>query len=467
MQALLTELASLLGNDDLLTEPADCWPYGCDNSRRQLSPIAVAFAREHAQVAEIVRSCARHGVAITARGRGTGTAGAAVPAPGALCLSFERMNRIIDIIPGDRIAIVQPGVMNGELQSACAAHGLFWPPDPSSAAYCSVGGNLACNAAGPRAIRYGTARENTLGLLAVSGTGDSLRTGCYTSKGVVGYDLTRLVIGSEGTLALITEATLKLCNIPEARHTLRAAFVDFAAAARALTRVMATPLGVSALEFMDRHAVALIKDLPGIDLPARAGALLIVELDGPRSAMQSEVAALRRALTDDGTLEVRVARSDTQREELWAARKALSPALRNIAPDKINEDVVVPVSKMPKLLEILDSLATRHGITMVNFGHAGNGNIHVNLLTDFGRAGERDKARKCLAQVFEAVLLLQGTLSGEHGIGYDKREFLGLEIEPAALALMKKIKQQFDPAGILNPDKLFVATQSPPASPAN
>ena len=418
------------------------------------------FAREHAQVCEIIRLCARHRVPVTARGRGTGTAGAAVPAPHGISISFERMNRILDIDAANRVAIAEPGVINADLQSACAREGFFWPPDPSSADYCTVGGNLACNAAGPRAVRYGTPRENTLGLTAVSGEGISLRTGCYTSKGVVGYDLTRLLIGSEGTLALITQATLRLTALPDAVRTLRIACADFASAAAAVGRIMTLPVSVSALEFMDRHALALIRAQLDDDLPAGTEAILLVEVDGLASAMSESLQQVQKAATAEGTLQVRCAHSEDERRKLWQARKALSPALRKIAPDKINEDIVVPVSHMPRLLAELDTLASRYGITIVNFGHAGNGNIHVNLLTDAAQPGAQARAEDCLREVFTTVLELGGTLSGEHGMGFEKRAFLGLEIEPATLEMMIRIRQQFDPRQILNPDKLFPSAPS-------
>ncbi len=247
------------------------------------------------QVCEVVRLCASHRVPVTARGRGTGTAGAAVPTPNGISITFERMNRIVEIDAANRVAVTEPGVINADLQAACAEVGFFWPPDPSSAGYCTVGGNLACNSAGPRAVRYGTPRENTLGLLAVTGEGISLRTGCYTSKGVVGYDLTRLLIGSEGTLALLTQATLSLSTLPDATRTLRVACLSVADAAAIVARIMALPVSVSALEFMDRHALGLIRDQLEEDLPAAAGALLLVEIDGLESAMDESLQRVQDA----------------------------------------------------------------------------------------------------------------------------------------------------------------------------
>ncbi|MGD8795444.1 MAG: FAD-linked oxidase C-terminal domain-containing protein, partial [Thiohalophilus sp.] len=331
----------------------------------------------------------------------------------------------------------------------------FWPPDPTSAAYCSVGGNLAYNSAGPRAIKYGTPRENTFGLRAVTGTGESIRTGVFTTKGVVGYDLTRLLIGSEGTLAIITEATLKLTPLPQTKHTVQVIYRDIDSAARAVSAIMAQPVVPCALEFMDGKAIAMIRDYSDAELPAEAGALLMIEVDGSESAIQHDLDAVCAAAENDGLLSLKRAETEQDIQALWQTRKALSPALRTIAPKKINEDVVVPVSNIPALINGLDKLSEQYGITIVNFGHAGNGNIHVNLLANPDDPNEMQRTLQCLDAVFDLVLELDGTLSGEHGVGIEKQEFVGREIEPVTLALMRRIKSEFDPKGILNPGKMF------------
>nr|WP_245995304.1 FAD-linked oxidase C-terminal domain-containing protein [Inmirania thermothiophila] len=435
--------------------PADCWPYGYDNSRRHAAPGAVVFPASEEEVAGVVRLCAEHRIPLVARGRGTGTTGAAVPTPGGVVLSTERMARILAVEPDDRLLVAQPGATNAEVQEAAAAHGFFWPPDPTSAAFCTVGGNLAYNSAGPRAVKYGTCRENTLGLRAVDGTGRAFRTGVRTTKGVVGYDLTRLLVGSEGTLAVITEATLRLVPLPEATATLRAVYTDVGAAARAVASVMAQPVTPCALEFMDGNAIALVRERPEADLPAGAGAMLMIEVDGPAHGIDHAAEAVARAASVEGLVDLRRARDATEVAALWAARKALSPALRQIAPKKINEDVAVPVSRLPALIEGLGALARRHRIRIVNFGHAGNGNIHVNLLADPDDADEMARARACLAEVFDLVLRLDGTLSGEHGVGLEKQPFVGRELDAHVIALSHAIKAQFDPFGILNPGKVF------------
>jgi len=455
--AICRELSAIVGADGLLTEAGDCWSYGYDNSRRHALPQAVAFATSHRQVVEILRLCNREGIPLTPRGTGTGTTGASVPDRAGIVLSLERMTRILDIDPENRFARVEPGVGNKQLQEALAELGFFWPPDPTSAAVCTIGGNLAYNSAGPRAVKYGTPRENTLGLRAVTGSGKEIRTGVITSKGVVGYDLTRLIIGSEGTLAVITEAVLKLTPLAEAKSTLQASYRDVHSAARAVSSIMAQPVTPCALEFMDGTAIDMVRDYSDLELSPEVGALLMIEVDGPRHCLQQSVAAVEQAATVEGLLAISSASSKEEVARLWRTRQALSPALRNVAPKKINEDIVVPVSCIPDLIERLEKLSRESAIRIVNFGHAGNGNIHVNLLCNPDDSEELRRAESCLDALFNLVLELGGTLSGEHGVGLEKRGFIDREIDPVTLGLMRDIKRQFDPKNILNAGKAIPA----------
>jgi D-lactate dehydrogenase len=453
--SILSRLAAIVGPDQLLSDAADRLPYGYDNSRLQALPRAVVFATRHEQVVEIVRLCNAEGIPLVARGRGTGTTGATVPLDNALVLSLERMDRILEVDPANRLMVAEPGVTNQAVQDAAAAHGFFWPPDPTSAAVCTLGGNLAYNSAGPRAVKYGTPRENTLGLRAVTGAGDSIRTGVRTTKGVVGYDLTRLLIGSEGTLAVITEATLRLTPLQPAKRTLRAVHRDMSSAAAAVSRIMAQPVVPCALEFIDGAAIEMVRRHSSAALPEQAGAMLMIEVDGTPDGIEAAAEAVSAAARGEDLVELSTARSQDEVDALWATRKALSPALRNIAPKKINEDVVVPVSRMAELIDGLQALSRRHGIPIVNFGHAGNGNIHVNLLVNPDDPLQMQAAEPCLDQVFTLVLDLGGTLSGEHGIGLVKRNYVAREIDAPTLTLMRAIKDQFDPKHILNPGKGF------------
>ncbi|MCJ0825677.1 FAD-binding protein [Luteimonas sp. 50] len=457
-QALDRELRALLG-DAWLRDESDCLAYAYDNSRKLAVPDAVALPTTREQVQALVRACRAHALPLVARGRGTNTTGATVPVAGGVVASFERMDAIMDIRPGDRCAVVEPGVLNGDLQRALAAHGLFWPPDPTSADFSSIGGNLACNAGGPRAVKYGASRDNVLALTAVTGAGELIHCGSATTKGATGYDLQRLLVGSEGTLALIVEATLKLAPLPPARRVLRALYRDVASAAAAVARLMAQPVTPSMLEFMDGDCVRLARGHMqangGGDLPADAGALLLVEADGDPDTLPHAIRALRQAATGEGLVALDEAVDDGERARLWAARKALSPALRTLAPGKINEDVVVPVSRIPELVAGVQALAREYALPIVTFGHAGNGNLHVNLLFDPADAGQSRRASAAMARVFALALSLGGTLSGEHGIGLAKRDSMPRAITAPTLDLMRQLKSVFDPDGILNPGKLL------------
>jgi D-lactate dehydrogenase len=449
----ITAMRNLLGADAVFTEPAECISYGYDNSRRQSQPDMVVFPTRTEQVQAIVQQCNQHHIPLLPRGRGTGTTGATVALQAGVVMSFERMNRIIKVDPDNRAMVVQPGVTNQQVQDAAGEHGFFWAPDPTSAAYCSVGGNLAYNSAGPRAVKYGTCRENTLGLQAITGAGELIHCGVYTTKGVVGYDLTRLIIGSEGTLAIITEATLKLLPKAEHKQTLQATYTTMDAAARAVSRIMAQSVTPCALEFMDENALNMVREYSRAELPTDAGAMLMIEVDGSASYLADAVDAVRQAAEVDGHIETRVADTEEKIKALWETRKALSPSLRKIAPKKINEDVVVPVSNMAALIRGLNALSEQFHIPIVNFGHAGNGNIHVNLLVNPDDPQQMANAAQCLDQVFDLVLSLNGTLSGEHGVGLEKRDYIYKELSANEIRLMHAIKRQFDPDNILNVGK--------------
>jgi D-lactate dehydrogenase len=454
LAALRAALAA--GGFEVASAPADTWSYGSDNSRRHAPPDLVAFPRTHDEVAAIVRLCRAERVPLTARGRGTATTGAAVPVMGGLVLSLERMTRILELRPDDRLMVVEAGCLNGAVQAAAAPHGLFWPPDPTSAEYCTVGGNVATNAGGPRSVKHGTTRDCVLGLRAVTGAGVELRTGVRTTKGVVGYDLTRLICGAEGTLAVVTEVTLELQPLPAATRTLRASYASAAAAGRAVAAVMRQPVVPCRVELLDRGSLEMVRaDRPEAGLPEGVGALLLLEVDGSQQVLDQGLAAVAAAARVEGLVELRAARDDAESAALWAVRKALSPALRRVAPTKVNEDVVVPVSRLAELIERIEAIASDEATRIVCFGHAGNGNLHVNLMFDGAAPAEAAAAGRALAAVFRAVLALGGTLSGEHGIGSEKARFVGLELDATQMALMRTLKQAFDPDGILNPGKIF------------
>lgn len=452
---LLVELKNAFPPDRVLTDPVDCYSYAYDNSRKIFPPDAVVFPLTTEDVQDIVTLCNHYQVPLIPRGRGTGTAGGSLPELGGIALSMERMLKIQSMDPANRVIVAEPGVLNQSIQDAARPYGFFWPPDPSSAMFSTIGGNIATSAGGPHAVKYGTTRDHVLGLKAVTGKGDFITTGCYTTKGVVGYDLTRLLIGSEGTLAIITEATLKLTALPDAVTGITAHFRDLPSCTEAIVRIMALPQLPSALEFLDNGSLNLIRHRYPDMLPLDTHAMLMIEVEGSDNDISNATSAVLAACQTDGLIRASQAENPAM---LWKARKTLSPLLKEIAPKKINEDVVVPVSALPHFFDGLTRLSTHYQLHNVNFGHAGNGNIHVNLLINPEDSEEVARAEHCLDEIFDLVIQLRGTLSGEHGVGSEKRAFVTKEIDQVTLNVMRDIKRIFDPNNILNPGKLFPAS---------
>jgi D-lactate dehydrogenase len=377
-----------------------------------------------------------------------------MPVTGSVVVSFECMRRILEFDVANRLVVVEPGVVTDDIDALANTAGLMYAPDPGSGAYCRIGGNLAMNAAGPRCVKYGATRDHVLGLRAVTGDGRELRVGGRTTKYATAYDLTRLLVGSEGTLALITEATLKLMPLPESVATLRVCYASNAAACAAVSRVMTQSVVPSALEFMDRRAIDAIREYGAAEgLPSGTKAVLMVEADGVEADVSRQIAALERALAGEGLLEIQSGFTAADIASLWVARKSLSHAVKKIAPLKINEDVVVPVARLSDLVNAIDALGQRHQLPIVSFGHAGNGNLHVNLMVHADDAIEMARATTCRDALIDTVLALGGSLSGEHGIGSEKRHYVARELDASTLAMMREVKNLFDPRGLLNPGK--------------
>jgi glycolate oxidase len=395
-------------------------------------------------------------VPLVVRGAGTGYTGGAVPTAGGVVLSMERMNRILEIDPVNLLAIVEPNVVTAALQREVERIGLFYPPDPASLEQSSIGGNVAECAGGPRAFKYGTTRHYVLALEAVLAGGEIVRTGSKAVKNVVGYDLTQLLIGSEGTLAIITRITLRLVPLPPARGTLAATFARVEDACAAVTELLQRRVVPAAIELIDRDSLRAVEAHVGRRLVADgADALLIVECDGSAAAVREETARAHEACTAARALEVTRAADEGAREALWYARRQLSPALRATGRHKINHDVVVPRGRIPDLFAAVEALRRQFGLPIAAFGHAGDGNIHVNLMIDPGSPAEAERAKDAERTLFEQVVALEGSISGEHGIGFSKARYLGLELSSGTIALMKRVKTAFDPNGILNPGKIF------------
>ncbi|MBF0142344.1 MAG: FAD-binding protein [Magnetococcales bacterium] len=454
-ERLLSGLLGLLGTDRFRTDLPTREGYAWDNTGLRWLPQGVALPETATEVAAILSLCHQARFPVVPRGAGSGNVGGALAVQGGLVLSTQRLNRVIEINPADRLAVVEPGVVNRELQELLAPHALFWPPDPSSARVCTVGGNLAMCAAGPGAVRYGVTRDWVLGLTAVLADGTIIRCGGRTSKGVVGYDLTRLLVGSEGTLAVVTQATLKLAPRPEARRQLRLVFAEVATATRAVVELMSRGDALSAIEFLDAACLGLLRDGGGMAIPVDGRAMLLLEVAGDAAEVGELATRTAARVAALGPLETVVATNAEESRQVWEAREALSPTLKRLAPKRINEDVVVPVSRLPELIAGLERISRESGIPIVNFGHAGNGNIHVNLLVDATDNATMRRVEPVLKQIFGLVMTLEGSLSGEHGVGVQKRPFVAMEMDPAALALQKRIKALFDPRAILNPGKLL------------
>jgi glycolate oxidase len=454
----LDRLAAIAGPEHVRTDPAAREIYSVDGLKREgHPPDAVVLPGSTAEVSAILRACDEARVPVVPRGAGTGYTGGAVPVRGGLVLSLERFTRILEIDRENLLAVVEPNVVTGELQAAVERVGLFYPPDPASLGQSAIGGNVAECAGGPRAFKYGTTRRYVLGLEAVLPTGEIVRTGSKAVKNVVGYDLTQLLVGSEGTLAVITRVTLRLVPKPPARATLRAAFASIDAAVAAVSALVAARVVPSAIELVDRASLeAIARYVPGERLaPAAAGAVLLIEVDGMSEAVAAERRLVADACRTAGAQEVVEAADEAAREALWRLRRELSPALKTLAPLKLNHDVVVPKGRIPQLFALVEAVGRRHELLIACFGHAGDGNIHVNILLDPAAAGAMTRARLAERELFEGVVALEGSISGEHGIGFTKAPYLGLELAPEQIALMKRIKAAFDPHGILNPGKIF------------
>lgn len=439
-----------LSGISLSTEPEDLLCYSFDASGYGDMPLAVLWPEKTEDVIRIMKYAYENNLPVVPRGAGTGMTGGSVPLKGCLVISLERMNRIIDIDRENMTALVEPGLINGRFQREIEKEGLFYPPDPASMDFCTIGGNVACNAGGPRALKYGVTRDYVMELEAVLPDGTPVITGVKTHKGVVGYDLTRLLVGSEGTLAVITKIRLKLLPLPEDIVTLLALFDDLAASGKAVSTILSSGIIPRTIEFMDREAIRAVEDFHPLGLPAEAEALLLIELDGPVNTIKREadkVIEILHRLNSD----VRMAEDERARDKLWEARRSLSPALYHISPLKINQDIVVPRNRIPDMLSGLKRLSEEKGLRIVNFGHAGDGNIHVNIMV--GDEEEYWKGQAIVKEIFGLTLSLGGTISGEHGVGMTKIPYINMEIKERELSLMRGIKGIFDPRGILNPGK--------------
>jgi glycolate oxidase len=444
-----------VGREHVITATDVLAEYGSDGTKLTYPPDAAVFPGTEQEVARILTLASESRFPVVPRGAGSGMSGGALPVQGGVVLSMNRFDRILAIDADNMIARVQPGVITSRLQEAVEALDLFYPPDPASAKISTIGGNVAECAGGLRAVKYGVTRDYVLGLTVVLPTGEVIHTGVETVKGVAGYDLTRLIVGSEGTLAVITGIVLRLVPKPRARRTMLAFFASVSSAVHAVSEIIRNKVVPSILEFMDRQSLNCVREEMELSIPAGADAMLLIEVDGDDILVERDADRIASLCGQQGAMAFEAASDPADADRLWEARRNVSPSLYRLRPHKISEDIVVPRNRMPALVEHLGLLSRKFGLPIPAFGHAGDGNIHVNIMLDKGVSQELQNAQAAVKELFEKVIQLGGTITGEHGVGITKAPYLEMEISRPGLELMARIKKAFDPKGILNPGKIF------------
>lgn len=459
---IIKKIEAIVGTKHIATDREDLMCYSYDGTGMEFMPAAIVFPGSAEEISSIMQLANRELFPVIPRGAGTGMTGGALPVAGGLVLATSRMNRILEIDTENQIAVVEPGVITGQFQAAVQREGLFYPPDPASRDFCTMGGNVAECAGGPSAVKYGVTRDYVLGLEVVLPDGRLMHTGVRTAKGVVGYDFTRLFIGSEGTLGIVCKIIVRLLALPTHTKSFLVLTESLQQAALLVAEILKSGLLPSTLEYMDSTALGVVNDFLPLELGENTRAMLLIEVDGDEKSTAAQGGKLLSMLADrqrfPEILEVRQAKNDREVEELWKARRSISPATFKLRPHKISEDVVVPRSKIPQLVDFTEKISQELGIVILTFGHAGDGNIHVNIMVDKNDREEFEKGQQAKERLFEHVMTLGGTLSGEHGVGITKASFLPLELDKTSLELMQKIKTLFDPNNILNPGKIFTAT---------
>lgn len=451
---LIQELRTTLGADRVFDSEVERTAYAFDATWAEALPGVVVLPQTTAEVAAVLKIASRERVPVAPRGAASGLSGGSVPAADGIVLSLTRMNKILEINTHELIAVVQPGVVNMDLQKAAAKLGLFFPPDPASWDMCTLGGNVAENAGGPRCLKYGVTKDYVLGLEVVLADGRIMRTGGRTIKNVAGYNLTGVFIGSEGTLGVITEIIVKLLPKPAGRRTVMAAFADIDQACDAVNRVITSGILPLTTEIMDGDCIEAVQAQKDYGLPATVDAVLLIDVEGWEQALQHEQEIVAEVCRQAGAVEVRLAASEAEADQLWAGRRAISAALANLG-DKLGEDIAVPRSKIPDTVRRIRAIGQKYRLRTPVFGHIGDGNLHPYLICDRTNAEMMERVRQAAAEIFTVAIETGGTLTGEHGIGLAKRDFLAKGLDPVALEQMKALKTLFDPHNILNPGKIF------------
>jgi glycolate oxidase len=449
-------LREIVGADNVSTDKADLICHSYDATQQKHLPDVVVYPVTAAEISLILKMANTEKVPVFPRGAGSGFTGGSLPTKGGIVLVTSRMDRILRIDEENLVAEVEPGVVTEQFQLAVEKVGLFYPPDPASLKFSTLGGNVAECAGGPRCVKYGVTKDYILGLEIVTPQGDVIRTGGQTMKGVVGYDLTKLMVGSEGTLGVITRIIIKLLPLPEAKKTMLVLFDSIDGAAQGVSAIIRGKIIPTTLEFMDATTIDCVRQATGLQIPEAARAILIIEVDGDRDLIERQAKRILDIVAPLGVVETRVAQTPAESEDIWKVRRQVSPSLRKVNPDKFNEDICVPRSRVPEMIRAIEAIASKYEIPIVNFGHAGDGNIHVNVMIDSSVPGEQEKAEKAIEEIFAETLKLDGTMSGEHGVGITKAPYIPMELDPAAVAYMKAIKRALDPNNILNPGKIFL-----------
>jgi len=451
----IKELRRIVGDRRVLITPEELLVFSYDGTFCEERPDVVVVPTSTEEVSRILRYADRERIPVYPRGAGTGLAGGAIPVEGGIALNMATMNRIRDVDLPNMVAVVEPGVVTASLQESVEKVGVFYPPDPASLKQCTLGGNVAMNAGGPRGLKYGVTNNYVLGLEVVIPGGDVLRLGGKPIKNVTGYSLTQLFVGSEGTLGVVTEATLRLIPPPKARAVAAAVFPRLEDAAAIVQIILGVGIVPVTIEIMDSSAIACVEAYLHIGLPLDADALILIEVDGEECLVARQLDEVADICASNGASNVQKATSPTEIDGLWLARRSVSGSLARLRPHKLGEDICVPRSSIVPMIRAIKEIATRHDVTLAIYGHISDGNLHPNMLFDRRNPEEVERVHRAASEIFAAAVKYGGTLSGEHGIGLLKKDFLGIALSPEVIEAMKRVKAAFDPNGIMNPGKMF------------
>ncbi|MFT9846357.1 FAD-binding oxidoreductase [Aneurinibacillus sp. REN35] len=455
MRINIEEIKQIVKKGRVLTNESDRMSYSFDASFGTYVPDVVIQTKSIEELAALVKLANRENIPVYPRGQSTSLSGGPLPVKGGMVFDLSVMNDVLEIDEEDLVAVVSPGVLTAAIHKAAEEKGLLYPPDPSSSHVSTIGGNMAENSGGPRGLKYGVTKDYVIGLEVITPEGEIIKTGGRTVKNVTGYDLTKLIVGSEGTLGIITKAVLRLLPKPPASETMMVVFDDLVDAGSAISKILSSGILPSKMELMDQASIVAVENYEPLGLPVDAAAIILLELDGHPAALKDEVAQAAELCKAVGARDIRIPQNAEEKAEIWKARKLVSPAIVRIKPTKISEDATVPRSKIPEMCARLQEIRDRHQVHLVVFGHAGDGNLHPNIICDKSDKEEMRRVEQAVTEIFTTAVELGGTLSGEHGIGTMKAPFMEMELGAVGLDMMKRIKEAWDPNNIMNPGKIF------------